>query len=80
VSYTSPKEIIDPSFEAMFEDELNFLGNHIVDTPIMQCGNDKFVRRKSGKKSRRKLRKVKNKLERMRSKITKRLTSPISSL
>jgi len=49
-----------------------------VDTPIMQCDNDKFVRRKSEKK--RRLRKVKNKLERMRTKITKRLTSPISPL
>jgi len=80
VSYTGPKEIIDLSFEVTFEDELKFLSNHIEDTPIMQRGNDKFVRRKSGKKSRRRLRKMKNKLERIRTKITKRLTSPISPL
>jgi len=62
ISCTPPEEIIDQSFEVMFEDELKFLGNHVVDTPIMLCENDKFVSR-SGKKSRRRLRKVMNKLE-----------------
>jgi len=64
ISYSSPEEIGDTSFEVVIEDELKLLGNHIVDTPIMQCDNDKFVRRKSGKKNKRRLMKVKNKLER----------------
>ena len=59
VSYTPSKAIIDLSFGIMFEDALKFLGNHIMDTPIMQYGNDKFVRRKGEKKSKWRLRKLK---------------------
>ena len=81
VSYTPPKVIIDPSLEVKFEDELKFLDIHVVDTPIEMCDDDQILKSRSGKKkSRRRLRKVKNKLERMRIKITKNLTSPISSL
>jgi len=46
------KKIIDLSFEVMFENELKFIGNHIVDTLIMLSDNDEFVRR-CGKKRRR---------------------------
>jgi len=53
VSYTPPKKIVDLSFEVMFEDELKFIGNHIVDTLIMLCDNDEFVRRRCEKKRRR---------------------------
>ena len=79
VSYTPPKKIVDLSFEVMFEDELKFVGNHIVDTPIILCENDEFVRR-YGKKRKRRWRKVMNKLERMKLKMTKRLTSPLCPL
>ena len=44
VSYTPPKKIVDLSFEVMFEDELKFLSNHIVDTPIDLCDNDQLWR------------------------------------
>ena len=54
----------------MFEDELKFIGNHIVDTPIILCENNEFVRW-YGKKRKRRWRKVMNKLERMKLKLTK---------
>jgi len=79
VSYSPLKEIIDPSFKVIYEDELKFLGNHTVDTPIMLCDNDEFLKSRSGKKNKRRVRKV-NKLERIRVKMTKRLTSPICPL
>jgi len=53
VSYAPPEEIINKSFEVIFEDELKFLNNHVVDTSIVLCENDKFVRSRSEKKSRR---------------------------
>ena len=71
VGYTLPKKIIDLSFEVMFEDELKFIGNHIVDTLIMLCDNDEFSNSRSGKKSRRRLRKMLNKLESMNAKWQK---------
>jgi len=80
VSYTPPKKIVDLSFEVMFEDKLKFLSNHIVDTPIDLCDNDQFVKSKSEKNSKKRLRKVMNKLEKMNTKLTKRLTSPICPL
>ena len=61
----------------MYEDEPKFLGIYVVDTPSELCDDDQLVRSRSKKKSRRRLRKVKNKLERMRAKMTKRLTSPL---
>jgi len=42
--------------------------------------DDEFMKSGGGKKSMRKLRKVMNKLERMNTKLTKRLTFPISPL
>jgi len=66
VSYTPPKKIAYPSFEVMFKDELKFLDNHIVDTPIVLCDNDEFLKSRSGKKCTRRLRKMQNKLERIR--------------
>ena len=80
VHYTPPKKIVDLSVEMIFKDKLKFSGNHNVDTLIMLCDNDEFVRRMCEKKSMRRWRKVLNKLERMRVKMTKRLTSPISPL
>ena len=77
VSYSPLEEIGDPNFEVMFEDELRFLDIHIVDDPIETCDDDQFIMSRSGKKSRMRLRKVMNKLERMNAKITKRLTSLI---
>ena len=65
VSYSPPDEIGDQSFEVMFKDELRFLDIHIVDDPIEMCDDDQFIRNRSGKKSRRRLKKVMNKLERM---------------
>jgi len=53
VSYTPSKEIIDLSVEVMFEDELKFLGIDVVDTPIKIGNDDKFMRSKSEKKSKR---------------------------
>ena len=47
VSYTPPKKIAYPSFEVMFKDELMFLDNHIVDTPIVLCNNDEFLKSRS---------------------------------
>ena len=78
VSYIPPKDLVNSNFEEMYEDELIFLGIHV--TLIILCDNeDEFV--KSGEeKKRRNKRKVMNKLERMKAKMTKRLTSPISSL
>jgi len=75
---TPPKEIVDPSFEVIFKDE--FIGNHVEDTPNELCDNDKFVRSKNERESRRRLRKVMNKSERMKAKLTKKLTSLICPL
>ena len=80
VSYTPPKKIVDLNFEVMFEDELKFKGNHIVGTLIMLCENDEFMRKRYGKKRKRRWRKVMNKLEMMKLKMTKRLTSSIYPL
>ena len=44
------------------------------------CNDDQFVRSENRKMIRRRLRKIKDKLERMRDKMIKRLTSPISPL
>ena len=61
----------------MYEDELKFLDIHVA--PIILYDNeDEFVK-SGGKKKRRRKRKVMNKLEMMGAKITKRLTSLISS-
>ena len=77
VSYIPPKDIVYSSFEKISEDELIFLGIHVA--PIILCNNeDKFVKIDEEKKRRK--RKVMKKLERMRAKMTKRLTSPISPL
>ena len=70
VSYIPPKIIVNSNFEEMYEDELIFLGIHV--TPIILGDNeDEFVK-SGGKKKRRKKRKVMNKLERMRAKMTKK--------
>ena len=66
VHYTPPKKIVDLSVKVIFKDKLKFLNNHNVNTPIMPCDNDEFVRRMCEKKSRRRWRKLMNKLERMR--------------
>jgi len=73
VNYIPLKKIIDLSFEVMFEDEFKFISNHIVDTLIMLCDNDEFMRKRYGKKRRRRWRKVMNKLERMKFKMTKKI-------
>ena len=77
VSCTPPKEIVYLSVEVIFEDALKFLGINAMNAPIEMCNNVQFVRSRSGKMSRRRLRKVMSKMERMRAKMTKRLTSQI---
>ena len=59
-----------------FKDKLIFLGIHVE--PIILCDNKDEFLKSDGEKKRR--RKVMNKFERMRAKMTKRLTSPISPL
>ena len=77
VSYIPPKDIVNSSFEEMYEDELIFLYIHVAQ--IILCDNEnEFV--KSGREKKRKKKKVMKKFESMRAKITKRLTSPISPL
>ena len=77
VSYIPSKDIVNLSFEEMYEDELMILGIHVA--PIILYDNkDEFVKI-DGEKKRRK-RKVMNKLERMRAKMIKKLTSLISPL
>ena len=61
----------------MFEDELKFIGNHIVAILIMLYDKNEFMRKKCKKKRRRRWRKVMNKLEMMKLKMTKILTSTI---
>jgi len=80
VSYIPLKDMVNPSFEVMYEKELKILGIHIVYTPTIMYNEDEFVKSDGRKKSRRKLRKMMNKLERMNTKLTKKLTSPISPL
>ena len=64
VSYIPPKDLVNSSFEEMYEDELIFLGIHVA--PIILCDNeDEFV--KSGGEKKRRKRKVMNKLERIRA-------------
>ena len=76
VSYIPPNDIVNSSFKEMYEDELIFLGIHVA--PIILCENeDEFV--KIGGEKKRRKRKVMNKLERMRAKMIKRLTSLISN-
>ena len=62
----------------MYEDELISLGIHVA--PIILCDNEDVFVKSGGEKKRRRKKKVMNKLERMRAKMTKRLTSPISPL
>ena len=57
--------MINSSFE-MYEEKLKILGIHIVYTPTIMYNEDEFVKSGGVKKSRRKLRKVMNKLERMK--------------
>ena len=67
ISYSPPEEIGDPNFEVMFEDDPKFLGIHVIDALIEICDDDQFVRSRIEKKAgRRRLRKVMNKLERMK--------------
>ena len=47
---------------------------------IILCDNEDEIVKSGGEKNRRRKRKVMNKLERMRTKMTKRLTFLISSL
>ena len=49
ISYTPPEEI-DLSFEVMFEDELKFMGIHVVDAPIEMCDDDQFMRSRVGRR------------------------------
>ena len=80
VSYIPPKDMVNPTFEEIYEEELKILGIHIVCAPTTMYNEDEFVKSGGGEKSRRKLRKVMNKLERMNTKLIKRLTSLISPL
>ena len=64
----------------LHKNELKFLGIYVVDAPIEMCDDDQFVRSRSGEKSRRRLRKIKNKLERVKAKKIKKLTSLISPM
>ena len=78
ISYIPLKELVNSSFEDMYEDELMFLSIHVA--PIILCDSeDEFVK-SGGERKRRRKRKVMNKLERMRTKMTKRLSSSISPL
>ena len=78
VSYIPLKDKVSSSFEEIYEDELIFLGINVA--LIILCDNeDEFVK-SGGEKKRWRKRKVMNKLERMRAKMTKRLTSLISPL
>ena len=70
VNYIPLKD--NPSFEVMYEEELKILGIHIVYAPTTMYNEDEFVKSGGGKKSRRKLRKMMNKLERMNTKLTKK--------
>ena len=79
VSYTTSKKIVDLSFEVMFEDELKFIGNHTVATLIMLHDNNEFMRKKCEKKRRRRWRKVMNKLEKMKLKMTKRYMHKVNT-
>ena len=70
-SYIPPKDIVNLSFEKIYEDKLMFLGIHVV--PIILCDNeDEFVK-SCGERKRRRKRKVMNKLEWMRAKIKKKI-------
>jgi len=80
VSYIRLKYMVNSSFEKMYEEELKVLSIHIIYAPTTMYNEHKFVKSGGGKKSIRKLRKVMNKLERMNTKLTKRLISPISPL
>ena len=64
----------------MYEEELKILGIHIVYAPTAMYNEDEFVKSGGGKKGRKKLKKMMNKLERKNIKLRKRLTSPISLL
>ena len=69
VSYIPPKDIVNLSFKEMYENEFIFLGIHVA--PIILCDNEDEFIKNGGEKKRRRKRKVMNKLEKMRAKITK---------
>ena len=52
VSYIHPKKIVDLCFEVILKNELKFISNNIVDTLIMLCDNDEFMRKRYEKKKR----------------------------
>ena len=64
----------------MFKENLKNLGIHIAYAPTLMYNEDEVEKSGGGKKCERKLRKVMNKLEMMNTKLTKRLTFPISPL
>ena len=67
VSYTPLKEIVNSIFEEIYEDELKISGIHVVYAPkVFFDDDDEFMKSGREKKSRRKLRKLRNKLERMK--------------
>ena len=57
----------------MYEEELKILGIHIVYAPTTIYNEDESVKSGVGKKRKRKLRKVMNKLERMNTKLIKKI-------
>ena len=63
VSYIPPKDIVYLSFEEMYEDELIFLSIHVAPI-ILRNNEDEFVK-SGGEKTKRRKRKVMNKLERI---------------
>ena len=80
LSYIPLKDMVNSSFEEMYEEELKILGIHIIYAPTTMHNKDEFVKSGGGKKSKRKLRKMMNKLEMMNTKLTKRLISLILPL
>ena len=69
VSYIPSKDMVNSSLEEIYEEKLKILSIYIVYTPTTMYNEDEFVKSGGGKKSRRKLRKVMNKLERINNKL-----------
>ena len=79
VSYVPPKDMVNSSLEEMYEEKFKILDIYMVYVATIMY-KDEFGKSGGEKKSKKKLRKVMNKLERMNTKLIKRLTYPISSL
>ena len=79
VIHKPPMGMVDLWFEVNCEDKFKFCGDHVEDTSI-ELFEDEILRIKRRDKHKKKLMRTKSKMERMKAKLTKKLSSVKSPL